>query len=103
MDYEFLKGFVTPAYSYIEGDNECRGWVDSQNCYYNIIPDEDLIDGKNYWIIEPVKPKNVKVSNQEDWDKYVKWFVSISSVGEDEGLEWDFKTNKPIRNEGNIS
>lgn len=105
MDYEYLKGFVTPAYSYIEGDEKIRPWKDSQNCYYHILltEDEELIDGKNWWIIEPMKPKGIVINNQEEWDKYIKWFVSFSSISEDEKLEWDFKTNKPIKNESNIS
>lgn len=104
MDYEYLKGFVTPSYSYIEGDKKVRAWRDSQNCYCHIIPIEDkLIDGKNWWIIEPVKPKGMTINNQEEWNKYVKWFVTLSSIYEDEGCEWDFKTLKPIKNESNIS
>lgn len=100
--YTYISGFVTPAFSYIEGDEKISYWVDSQNCFYHIVPTEEgeeLIDGKNWWIIEPMKPEGITINNQEEWNKYVKWFVSFSSISEDEDLEWDFKTNKPIRNE----
>ena len=104
-NYVPLSGFVTPAYVYIEGtDNEC-GYVDSQMCYIKIIPENphDLIDGKNWWIIEPFKPEGVVINNEEDYNKYVKYLITVSSIEEDELLEWDFETHKPIKNESNIS
>lgn len=72
--YEFLNGFVTPAYLYIENEEVEKYWVDSQSLYYyiNDLIDEEtnLINGKNWCIIEPLKIKGVKVT-KENPDKYV--------------------------------
>ena len=105
-DYRYLRGFVTHAYSYIEESKVEQTWVDSQNCYIHIIPENPYskINGKNYWIIEPMVPSHVEViNNEEEYNKYVKYLVTWSSIETDEYLEWDFNLHKPIRNESNIS
>ena len=43
--YEFLNGFVTPAYLYIENEEVEKYWVDSQSLYYYI---NDLIGFEVY-------------------------------------------------------
>ena len=101
-NYRYIQGFCTPSYSYIEGDDSETFWVDSQNCYMHIIPLPDhfsKIDGKDYWIIEPMAPKDITIKDEKDWDLYVKYFVTWSSIESDESLEWDFKLHKPIKNE----
>lgn len=96
-DYVPLTGFCTPAYRFIEGENVESFWVDSQNCYILTVPDGDetLIDGKNYWIIEPAKPKGMKIDNEEQFKQHCKWLVFWSSIEDDEDKEWDFKEHKP--------
>lgn len=100
-DYRHIQGFCTPAYSYIEGEQKEISWVDSQNCYMHIIPEDSFskINGKHYWIIEPMAPESVTIHDENDWDLYVKYLVTLSSNTDDEDLEWNFKLHKPIRNE----
>lgn len=107
-EYTYISGYVTPACRYIEGEEKVTYWIDFQNCMVHTVPEEGeeetaKTNGKNWWIIEPMKPKGMVISNQEEWNKYVKWFVTWSSIYEDEDCEWDFETLKPIKNESNIS
>lgn len=97
--YEFLNGFATPAYLYIEGEEVEKYWIDSQSLYYyvNDLIDEDtnLINGKNWCIIEPLKIKGVKVT-KENSKEVIKYFVTECSNERDYNKEWDFKEHKPI-------
>lgn len=102
--YEIIRAFIRPAYSYIEGDNRERYWVDSQNCYYHIVCEETdeqtnlRFDGKKYWIVEPFKPKDI-VLTAENWSENknkIKWLVTDTSEDCDSETEWDFKEHKPI-------
>lgn len=96
--YEFIKSWCTPAYSYIEGDDHEHHWADSQNCYYHVYLDETdeetglRPDGKKYWIIEPLKPVGVTITNEnyKEVMKQLKWVVTISSETYPEMKEWDF-------------
>jgi hypothetical protein len=94
--YEHLQHWVIPCYRYIEGDPDEEMWIDTQNCYYYTFEDaddNDLIDGKKYWIIEPFKPKGMTIT-EENKDQ-VRWFVAFCSDTEDHDKEWDFETHKP--------
>lgn len=83
-NYELLQGFVIPCYSYSEGDKEETYWVDSQNCFYYILED-DNVNAKT-WVILPYKPKGVKITN--DNQDLIVWLT--------EGYkEWDFDNHKP--------
>lgn len=97
--YEFLNGFVTPAYLYIENEEVEKYWVDSQSLYYyiNDLIDEEtnLINGKNWCIIEPLKIKGVKVTKENN-KEVIKYFVTECSNESDYNKEWDFKEHKPI-------
>lgn len=85
--YEFLNGFVTPAYLYIENEEVEKYWVDSQ--------ETNLINGKNWCIIEPLKIKGVKVTKENN-KEVIKYFVTECSNESDYNKEWDFKEHKPI-------
>lgn len=102
-EYELLNGFVTPAYQYIEGWEQEMHWVDYIHLYLHVddIVNEEtnLIDGKNWWIIEPMKPKGTTVT-EENYKDVVKWFVTETPVEDDWNKEWDFDKHKVIRNDG---
>jgi len=97
--YEFLNGFATPAYLYIEDEGVEKYWLDSQSLYYyvNDLIDEDtnLINGKNWNIIEPLKIKGVKVTKENSKD-VIKYFVTECSNESDYNKEWNFKEHKVI-------
>lgn len=99
--YEYLNCMFTPAYLYIEGDEHEKYWVDSQNLYYhtsNLMDDKtELIDNKNWWIIEPLKIKGTKVT-EENHKELIKHFVTDSSIESDVDKEWNFTEHKPINN-----
>lgn len=98
--YEHLIAFATPAYSYEEGDKQEHYWIDSQNCFYYFLDDEPedgpagiMKDGKKDWLIEPVKPEGVKIT--EENEDLIKWIVSLGPDNS-EGKEWDFDNHCPI-------
>lgn len=96
--YEIIQSWVRPAYSYVEGDERERYWVDSQNCYYHIVCEETdektdkRFDGKKYWIIEPYKPVGVILTeeNFKELQPQIKWLVTDTSEEIHEEREWDF-------------
>ena len=90
MDFE-------PCYTYLEGDERERRWVDYQNmCYCFLGKEKDgLIDGKKFWSISPEKPNGATLT--EDNLHLIKWFVEWSSEDSDIGYEWDFEKHEPIR------
>lgn len=100
--YELLNGFATPAYQYMEGWEQEMSWVDSIHLYLHIddIMNEEtnLIDGKNWWIIEPMKPKGTTVTEENHKD-IVKWVVTDTSVESDWNKEWNFDRHK-VNNDG---
>lgn len=94
-----INGFATPAYLYIEGEEVEKYWLDSQNLYYHVseLIDEDtnLINGKNWNIIEPLKIKGVKVTKENN-KEVIKYFVTECSNESDYNKEWNFKEHKVI-------
>ena len=95
--YEQINAFVTPAYSYVEGNKREHYYYDSQNCFYHELfiatgDDGKRRDGKKYWIIEPYKPEGITITeeNYEEVKSQIKWVVSCSSEDNDEEKEWDF-------------
>lgn len=102
--YEIIQAFVRPAYSYVEGDGNEHYWLDSQNCWYHMISKETdektnkRFDNKKYWIIEPYKPKDVRITEENaiEWKPLIKWLVTDTSNEEDAGKEWDFINHKII-------
>lgn len=97
--YEFLNGFATPAYLYIEGDESETHWIDSQSLYYHtnesIDDNTGLIDNKNWWIIEPLKIKGTKVT-EDNQNEVIKYFIIDCSIESDYNKEWNFIEHKPI-------
>lgn len=99
--YEHIINWYTPSYSYIEGDKCEHRWVDSQNCWYYLIVEETdeetgkRFDGKNFWIIEPYKPKGVTITeeNYNEIMPQLKWLVTVTSEKGDRGKEWDFENH----------
>ena len=65
--------------------------------YINDLIDEEtnLINGKNWCIIEPLKIKGVKVTKENN-KEVIKYFVTECSNESDYNKEWDFKEHKPI-------
>lgn len=55
----------------------------------------NLINGKNWCIIEPLKIKGVKVTKENN-KEVIKYFVTECSNESDYNKEWDFKEHKPI-------
>lgn len=101
--YKPLVCNITPVYRFIDGDNAEHFWVDAQNCacytYNNSKYDKNtgLIDGKNWWILWPYIPENVKtIGENVNIRSKVKWFVDDSSRTEDIDKEWDFENHKVI-------
>lgn len=96
-EYEYLSGFTVPAYKYVEGWVHEKCWVDSIHLYLVITDEMDeetnKIDGKNWWMIEPMKPKGVTVT-EKNYNDVVKWFVTETCVEEDCKKEWDFVEHK---------
>lgn len=101
-NYECIKCGISPAITYIEGDDREEYWVDFQNAEYYIYQDVDektnLIDGKKWWFLTEYKLKGVELTNENE-DDIVKWFVFDSYSCSDVNLEWDFEKHEPIKEE----
>lgn len=101
-DYRCLSGWCVPMYSYIEGDEHPNYWVDSQNCMYYFEENEEYrkkheLDKKKYWLINPMVPKSVeRVTEENQDDVEVAYFVDWSNVKEDIDKEFDMDLNKVI-------
>ena len=100
-DYEeAFTGLAIPVYRFVEGEDSEHYWVDLQNCVYYTYYDEKydketgLINGKNWWIMFPYKPKGVAIT--KDNQNLIKWFVGDSSKTEDVDKEWDFDKHLTI-------
>lgn len=98
-NYEPLSCFAIPCYSYTEGNKYEEYWIDWQNCVYYYIEDADEEkrgynkEGKKQWIISPVKPVGVKIT--EENEDLIKWVV-YSGPDEDYYKEWDFEKHCPL-------
>lgn len=106
-DYDYVRSFVTPVYTYIEGEKREKYWVDDQNMWYHFFKEEDLdeydtyVESRKYWVIAPFKPKGTTI-NAENADKLIKWLVAFSwhtsSHPEHDDVEyncyeWDFENH----------
>lgn len=91
-NYEYCKGFCTPAYWYEEGVEKEQFYVDSQTLYYKKFCEEKNDDeGKprKYYIISPYKPIGVEPTKEN-----IKWLVDESYHDEDfEFFEWNFNNH----------
>lgn len=97
INYEILNNEIRQCYRYIEGESIEKGFADEQNCLYltDKLSDENLkINGKQYWIISPYKPKNIFIN--ENNQNLIKWFVSDCTNEEDLDKLWDFTIHKPL-------
>lgn len=101
-DYRCLSGWCVPMYSYIEGDEHPNYWADSQNCEYYFETNKEFrkkheLDKKKYWLIIPMVPKSVERITEENQDEVeVAYFVDWSNVEEDIDKEFDMGLNKVI-------
>ena len=96
VDYTLIENEIRGAYLIIEGGDKPKFYVDQDSAYYHVyvdlVDDNGLIDGKNWWILEPCKPKGVTIGKENQ--NLIKWFVMESSIEIDEQHEWDFGENK---------
>lgn len=91
--YEYLKGFVTPAYWYEEGKSSEEYFVDSLTLFCKKFPnvDSEEEDKREWWIIAPYKPIGVTI-DKTNLD-LIKWLVEdcyCEDSDEYECYEWNF-------------
>ena len=99
-EYELLQLLIRPCFVFIEGEKKEDYWVDDQNAvHYYLEDDDDDIPGtiketgKKHWIIQAVKPKGIKITDDnEDLVKYIVWL----GPKDDLHKEWDFDKHCPI-------
>lgn len=102
-NYRYLRGWCVPMYSYIEGDAHPEYWVDSQNCEYFFLTDEEFkqehdLEHKKFWLIVPMVPNSVeKITEENQNDVEVAYFVDWSNVEEDIDKEFDMDLNQVIK------
>lgn len=103
IKYKPLVCNITPVYRFIDGDEAEEFLADAQNCAFYTYNNAKyskktrLLDGKNWWVLWPYIPENVKTIDKKDNIKNkAKWFVDDSSITEDIDKEWDFEKHKVI-------
>lgn len=100
QEYELLCMTVRPCFVYIEEEPEEDYWVDDQNAIYYYLEDDSdenpgIIEksGKRHWLIQCIKPKGLKVT--DDNEDQLKYIVYLGPK-KDMNKEWDFDNHCPI-------